>query len=293
MTIETPIWMQGSEADPVSYSAREDRLLIEAAFSEGVLQGFAVAQRGAGANNSVDVALGIAVVAGDDQADQGRYLVRSTAVENVALSAPPGANARIDLIVLQIRDPNAGGDDGFDAVLQVVEGVASGSPAVPATPASAIVLARVLRTAGDTSVTNAMITDRRRYTGARALPKIHAIFTWNAYPGGDSSAAWHADPGDSAAVHAYPIFGDGWVTGVYASYRGATISSGSVDIKVDASPDVTVATLDSGASLVTETFEVGEIPVSGTVEMVVDGSSLLATGGDIVIVVEITLEPPA
>lgn len=157
MAIESPVFMQN-----VTYSARLARLLADAlAPTEGVVSGLAVSQRGAGANNSVDVALGVAIIKGDDQADQGKYAVRNTATVNVAMSAAPVSNARIDLIVLKIRDPNAGGASGDDAVLTTVDGVASGSPVAPATPASTIVLAQVLRTSGDTSVTTGMITDVR------------------------------------------------------------------------------------------------------------------------------------
>lgn len=160
MAIETPVWLQEG-----SYSARQDRQILDLIFGEGVVDpgsdALEVTQRGAGANNSVDVAAGVAIIEGDDQARQGKYLVTITATENVPMSAAPGSNSRIDLIVLRVRDSDAGGDPGDDAILEVVEGVASGSPAVPTTPDSAIALARVLRTNGDVSVTNAMITDVR------------------------------------------------------------------------------------------------------------------------------------
>lgn len=150
-----------------TYSAREDRALIASLFTEGVLgAGFAVTQRAAGTNMSVDIAPGTAVVTGDDQPDQGRYLVTSTAVENRTIGAPPGSNSRIDAVILQVRDPNAGGATGDDAILTVVAGTAAASPSPPTIPASAIVLAYVTVAAGTVAITNAMIADQRVASGS-------------------------------------------------------------------------------------------------------------------------------
>jgi hypothetical protein len=167
VTIESPLWLQGA-----TYAARMDRHLIDVLFTEGVIDGnthLKVTQRAAGANMSVDVAIGQAVVDGDDQADQGSYFVHVTAVENAVIAAPPGSNSRIDLVVLRIKDPNAGGPAGDNAVIDVIQGVAGASPAVPATPASCLPLARVLVTNGDTSVVNAQITDLRVQSQAQQI----------------------------------------------------------------------------------------------------------------------------
>lgn len=162
MTLSTPLFLQPD----IAYSAREVRDIFTALWrTEGVLDPIAgdllVTQRGAGANMSVDVATGYAVIAGDDQADQGSYLEQVTALHNVVIPAAPGANSRIDSIVLRIRDPLAGGAAGNDAILEVVSGAVAGAPVPPAIPNSAIELARVLVAAGTVAITNAMITDRR------------------------------------------------------------------------------------------------------------------------------------
>jgi hypothetical protein len=160
MALETPIWLQGG-----TYSARLDRSLLDVIFTEGVVDpggsALLVAQRAAGANDSVDVAAGAAIIAGDDEADQGKYYVRNTAVTNVVFTPAPGSDSRIDLLVLQVNDPTAGGSAGDNATFVVVEGSVAGSPVPPAVPDTAIPLAEVLRTATDTSITDAMITDRR------------------------------------------------------------------------------------------------------------------------------------
>lgn len=157
MTLESPLWEQA-----LPYSARLDRSLIAALLAEGVLGAgdLAVTQRGAGANLSVDVAAGSAAIVGDDQANQGTYLVKNTAVVNLVIGAPPGANSRIDLIVAQVRDANVTGVNN-DWTLSVIAGVAAGAPVAPAVPNTAIALAQVLVATGTAAITNAMITDRR------------------------------------------------------------------------------------------------------------------------------------
>lgn len=155
MTILTPLWMQNPD-----YPARYDRQLIARCFGsrELVFDGLVVSQNGGG-DVSVNVSAGAVLVQGDDQVNQGMYLVVIDAVENVAMPAVPGADKRIDLVVVQVNDPQAGGAAGDDATLDVVQGTPAANPSPPATPDSAYVLAQVLRTAGDTAVLTAQITD--------------------------------------------------------------------------------------------------------------------------------------
>jgi hypothetical protein len=160
MALETPIWLQGGV-----YSARLDRSLLDVIFTEGVIDpggsALLVEQRAAGANDSVDVAAGAAIIAGDDEPNQGKYYVRNALVQNVTFNPAPGSDERIDLLVLRVNDPTAGGPAGNNATFQVIEGTVAVSAVPPAVPDTAIPLAEVLRTAGDTTITTAMITDRR------------------------------------------------------------------------------------------------------------------------------------
>ncbi len=159
MAIDTPTWLQNG-----SYSARLDRIFSDIMFTEGVLRP-GVGQFAVGPSSptamSVTIAAGYACVQGDDQADQGKYLVRSTAVETRSITAAPGSGSRIDLVCLRINDPDAGGPAGNNATLVVVPGTPSGSPVPPATPTSAIVLAEVTVAAGTTAITAGMISDVR------------------------------------------------------------------------------------------------------------------------------------
>lgn len=140
-----------------AYSARLDRQLISDSFYEGArnLNSWVVT---AGGGMSVDVSIGEGYVDGDDQPNQGTYFVESDAIENVSVGAAPGADSRIDLLVLQIRDPNAGGPAGDDAVFEIVPGTPSGTPTVPALPLSALPIATILVAAGTATITNGMIT---------------------------------------------------------------------------------------------------------------------------------------
>lgn len=158
--IETPLYMQAG-----TYSARQDRLVFDVLFTEGIIDpgagSFAVTERAAGPNMSVDVAPGRAVVDGDDQANQGAYFVRSAGVENVVIAPADLVNPRIDLVVLRIRDSNVIGGANNDAIVDVIEGVPAAVPAAPALPASAIPLARIAVPVGMVDVEDADVTDVR------------------------------------------------------------------------------------------------------------------------------------
>lgn len=160
MALLTPTWLQAG-----TYAAKEDRTLIDATWTEGVIAAasgaLAASQRAAGANNSVDVAAGVCVIQGDDATGQGKYLVRNDATTNVAFDAAPVSNKRIDVLYVRVNDTSEGGPAGNNATFGVEKGTVAASPTAPATPTSAVALAQVMRTAGDVSITTAMITDVR------------------------------------------------------------------------------------------------------------------------------------
>ena len=161
MTLKAPLWEQND-----TYSATQDRQLIDALWSAGVVgvSDLIVSQRGAGANMSVDVAAGSAVVAGTDTTGQGKYLCKSDAVVNVSLAtAPSTGQTRIDLIIAQVRDSDAIGGANNDWQIVAVTGTAAttGTQVAPATPASSLVLAQITVGPVVTTIVNANITDER------------------------------------------------------------------------------------------------------------------------------------
>jgi hypothetical protein len=114
---------------------------------------------------SVIVAPGTGYFYGSGSNANVMYEFYSDANETVTIGAS-GVSARIDIICLKV-DASTG-----VASIVAIAGTPSGSPAVPATPASHYKLAEVAVGAGVTTITNANITDRRRSvfvmpTGAR------------------------------------------------------------------------------------------------------------------------------
>jgi hypothetical protein len=156
---QPPTWLQNGV-----YSARMDRNLVDIFFTEGVVNpgggGYEIVETSP-LSNSVVISPGRAVVEGDDESFQGKYLCVNETILNLALAPAPVADARIDLVYLRVNDPVAGGPAGNNATVEVLAGTVSSSPVAPALPTTAIPLAEILRTVGDTFVDNSMITDVR------------------------------------------------------------------------------------------------------------------------------------
>lgn len=158
MVLEVPLWTAGPEGDLYQHSALLDRRALDAIYSDaGVLRpvtgALQVTQRGAGANMSVDVAAGSCVIAGTSAPNQGKYLCRSTATENVIVPSPSGPGTRIDIIVATVKDSEVSGlDDGFFIELH---------EDTELVPINSVPLATVAVTSNAVEITNANITDIR------------------------------------------------------------------------------------------------------------------------------------
>lgn len=157
-----------------------------------VLEGLAVSQRGAGANMSVDVAIGDAII----QRSDGTYghPAWNDAVYNQVISAADGSNPRRDIIVLYIdygQTPSTGVANNTNGVVKIksVSGTAAGSPVDPSTATIQssvgsgnpfVRLARVRVAAGATSISNSVIDDLRLM--ATAQPQggwiYDSLYTW-------------------------------------------------------------------------------------------------------------------
>lgn len=165
MTLLRPLWMQVEEGDTeVEYSALNDREIIDAMFPyEGVigLSSLKVSQRAAGATFSVDIAIGKGVVEGDDADDQGRYLVKSTAVENRTTPGAPVSGTLTHRVVAWVQDKlhNIAFSD-YEWVIEVLPDVGGG---IPDEPDTAITLASITVIAGQTNITDDDITDLRPF----------------------------------------------------------------------------------------------------------------------------------
>lgn len=157
----TQLFIQAKTNDPeIEYTALQVRKMIAAIYPiEGVLGNghLKVSQRAAGANMSVDVAIGGCVVQCDTVTNGGSYLEFEDAVVNVSIPAAPSSGSRTHLIVEQARDPQVDGQSSYQAGPICVPDTGSGAQIPP----SANLLAQVTVTAGQASVTNANITDMR------------------------------------------------------------------------------------------------------------------------------------
>lgn len=141
-------------------------------FQEGVVQGvggdLAVTERSAGANMSVDVAAGLALIEITttllDPNDTLKTWLHSDAVENVLVPAADATNARIDRVVAKFDvsvDPN--GVASNIVSIELVEGTPDASPAAPAVASNAIPLYQIAVAAGASSITDANLTDERTF----------------------------------------------------------------------------------------------------------------------------------
>jgi hypothetical protein len=161
---DSALWTQDDH-----YSAREDRMLIEqvAEGVEHVVTGLVVTARSAGANLSVDISAGVAFIAGDDQPNQGFYLIRLLTAINVPATAAPSNGSRIDRVVIRVNDPQAGGSTGDPTTAEIIDGVPGAG--VPDAPPTAITLATIVRNAGEPTVIQAAITDVRPRSGGHII----------------------------------------------------------------------------------------------------------------------------
>lgn len=195
-TFEKPIWQDNAGTGvPSTYSAHADRTLIAALWPyAGVISSgdLAVTQRAAGADSSVDVAIGRAIVY-QTGSDKAFFVNASGALQNVTLPASPGSNSRYDMIYAVVQDSTISGTvDNWSLV--AVSGTAAASPVEPAAPSGAgvLLLARVTRTAGVATVLNAAIQDRRVVL---RLPKSEA-----SSPDNNVSAITATTPNNGATV---------------------------------------------------------------------------------------------
>lgn len=75
-----------------------------------------------------------------------------------AVAAAPGSGSRWDLIYLRHQDIDAGGGETSAATVDVISGIAAGSPVKPTPPAGAVVLAEAQVFSGATSTNHANVT---------------------------------------------------------------------------------------------------------------------------------------
>lgn len=165
MTLKKPLYLQAGEGDEeIEYSALDWRSFLHGLFrGQGIMRpdtvagGLKVTQRAAGANMSVDVAAGRCIIEGDAVADQGKYFCWSTDVVNVAVPDPPASGDRIHWVVARLYDDLHDSSGEYKWTIELIEDDGSGAEV----PDSAVPLAQVAVSSGQSSVTNSDISDQR------------------------------------------------------------------------------------------------------------------------------------
>jgi hypothetical protein len=141
---------------------------------------FAVNQRGAGANMSVDIAAGgFAAIQGDSVAAQGLYITGAGPTINEAIAAADPTNPRIDIVIVEVLDNVHDASGGNLARTRVITGTPTAGATlnnrsgVAALPGSALLLGDVLVGAAAGSITNAVIRDRRKWARGAYARIVH------------------------------------------------------------------------------------------------------------------------
>lgn len=104
--------------------------------------------------------------------NEGVYRFTATGTTNVATTAAPAANSRIDVIYVKQRDQNKGDSDNT-AVVGVIQGAVAASPVAPALTGLAtggIEIARAVVGPNITATTSASITQTFRYAALKGNP---------------------------------------------------------------------------------------------------------------------------
>jgi len=184
MALQTVGWLQNAGAVHTAAQMRMYHTMLQAGnFSSAntirarggvhpnLGQELVVTQAGS-PNMTVLVETGYASIPGTESALQGNYYVVNDAQVTLSITAAHATLARIDIVVINVRDAFYSGVSN-DVQLQVIAGTPASSPVAPAAPVNAIIVAEVAVGAGVTSITNANITDVRFYMAA-AGGVIHA-----------------------------------------------------------------------------------------------------------------------
>lgn len=259
----------GTGTSNISNTARSG--VLSSTSVSGVVADLQVVQRGAGANMSVDVFAGAAVI---NRSGQGPYIAVSTSTANVTISTANATNPRIDLIIARVYD-NVLSDGSTQATVEVVTGTPASSPVAPSIPTNAgggtvaIALAQVRVNANASSIVTANITDVRQSAGVRGatrpmLPGDNATTTSpTAFIDGETRYSFGAGgTTGSTQIWAAAKWNDTWLSpGLgFAKYVGTvsrsyTANNSEVKAQFDSgastTPDITAA-VGSGYTVFTD-----------------------------------------
>lgn len=270
MALEQTYFLQALPEDSaVQYTGREMRQPADAfAYTPGVfgLGHFAVTQRGAGANQSVDFAPGLAAVAGDPATFQGKFLQRNNGIVNssttpAAIPNIPASGTRRHIVALHINDRQSGASIYTPEFVLIQD--TGGGGGLPPVPANHLALAEIRRVAGQAegqSVINSKIFSLRSLAGS--LPAVAGHFefwggngqpiprnvTTGYEPFGVRRAPLGCTVADPTVATVTNMAGGCWALSAGLHLNGATVGARTITIKVTA-PDGTNQRVIGPASL--------------------------------------------
>lgn len=178
MTVLVPQFLQAK-----TYDAIRLRTAIQdiTGLTEGIVGtgDLAVTQRAAGANMSVDVAVGACWVQGDDVTRQGLYHCYNDAAVNLSVNSNSSGSTRTDTVVMHVYD-SAAGAIADQALLEIVQGTpGAGAPTIGNTQ---MPIANITVANGAASIVNANIADLRVYSATSFVRE----------PAMPRAAVWHS-----------------------------------------------------------------------------------------------------
>jgi hypothetical protein len=210
---------------------------------------FAVTQRAAGANMSVDIAAGAAIVYPAQVTRQGPYYVQSDATYNTSSdggyswTAADATNPRIDLVCLEVKDnaEDASGSTGLR--FRIVDGTPSASATHqllttywPAVPTGCVPIAAIKIPATDTSISTTDITNLNPIAGpnqaynyiSTAETTTSASYTRLTNSNGTADFVFVYVPHAYARVK---VFAEGWWKAASAATGGTTFYLNDTQLK--------------------------------------------------------------
>jgi hypothetical protein len=222
MTRFTPLWQQAG-----SYAAQVDRQLLAALYPGPGAYGAPAAA----VTNTMNVSIPPGRATVPLQAGANSALCTWDAAEAVTSpTAPASGNSRIDVVALQVRDPQLDAGVNNDFIFQVLVGTpTTGTPVAPAVPANAIAVCQYTVPGAVANLNGVTITDLRVGIGppwvvanTAALPApVRGMLAYNASDDGVYYAA-----GNPPAWKSYP---KGKVAYVESS-TGGTIGTAMADL---------------------------------------------------------------
>lgn len=242
-----------------------------------------------GSNMNSSVSAGGAFMYGDENIAQGMYMGYNDAAVTLTHGSAPGTpgHTRYDLVVARARDAAYSGTTNAWA-LEIIAGTAAATPVDPSVPNNAIVLARVSVAYGQTTVTNANITDLRpRFAASGGIAIANSARRPGATYGNRSNngLAAPANPytlsagmwiyeSDTGRVLVYN--GSAWVTITPVAAQvatGQTRSSAAYGDLTTVGPSVTLQTGTSALVKLTCRAESGSSPGVAAMGVAVSGAS--------------------